>query len=218
VIDKDLNVNILLSSGEYMKRTKKEEETIEEDTSEDKEQDAKKERMKYFDYHEIFIHARTTTPILGGKTGSPDQCLEYDCEQINIFDRNTNGKIFFPAIWIRAMLRETSNMVKFSSIVATKWLKYTNFEVETNGTKPVKLEMKIQPKTKGVAVGRKTNFEMLKAPIDFMGTVYIPESVVKFATFKKWFTLVGICEGTGAFRKGYGLFEIVEMKDKGAVF
>jgi len=182
------------------------------------EEDAKKEKMKYYDYHEIFVRARTTMPILGGKTGNPEKCLEYDCEQINVFDRDEKGKIFFPAIWIRAMLRETSNMVKFSSIVATKWLKYTNFAVETNGSKPEKLEMKIQPKTRGVAVGRKSNFEMLKAPIEFFGSIYIPESAVKLGVFKKWFALAGTCEGTGAFRKGYGLFEIVEMTDKGAVF
>jgi len=182
----------------------------------EKEKETQKSRLKYKDYHEVSVKCKTTTPILGGIVGSPELCLHYDCEQINVFER-LNGEIFFPARWFRAMLRGTSNIVNLSSTVATKWLKYRDAKVNTNGREPEKLEMTISPEVAGHKRGRQVRFEKLEPPIEFETTFLVPFKGVGLKKFKKWMEYAGKYEGTGAFRKGFGQFELIKVKDLGEV-
>lgn len=181
------------------------------------EKDTQKDRLKYKDYRIIRIKAETTAKILGGKVGTPEDCAKYDVEQINCFERNGAGEIYFPARWLRAMLRETSNAVNLSSTVATRWIGFSNAEVDLNGHKPKRLFMTISPMTAGKKMGRQTNFESLEPGITFGLEFSVPNKGVGLRLFKKWLEYAGKFEGTGAFRKGYGTFKIVDFEEVGSV-
>lgn len=192
-----------------MKRKLKE---IEEKASKE-EDNTEKTRLKYFNPLLVHVVAKSLTPVLGGKVGSDEEKLKYNVDQINIFERNEKGEIYFPARWFRAMLRGTAWIAKMSETVAMNRIKYIDGKVNMNGTKPKLHKMTISPMVSGKKCGRTANYEKLEN-IEIETEFVIPDEGVGKETFEKWVRYALRYEGTGAFRKGFGQFQVEKIDFK----
>jgi hypothetical protein len=130
-----------------------------------------------------------------------------------VFERDPSGKIYFPARWFRAMLRETSNIVNQSQIVAQNWIKYKDVKVEKSKTSI--LNLKTQPPVAGRKQGREMNCECLPPGLTLETQLLVPENLT--GIIEKWVRYAGEWEGIGSYRRGYGNFEVAGFKDEGKV-
>ena len=176
-----------------------------------------KTRLKYANYHVIEVVCENVSPILGGRVGSPDECLKYDLDQVNVFERTNGGDILFPARWFRACCRDAARMIGISESAIMERVGFDDGIVDLNGNEIEIERMKISPKVKGIKQGREANFEKIAAGTKFTTSFAVPAKGIGIEKFRKLLENAGKWIGIGAFRKGFGRFKVVEFKDLGEI-
>ncbi len=193
-------------------KTNQEKETKKEGNTEIKENKMK----KYRKFLKATVKIKLVKPMLGTDAGTPEVCLKHNVKQLNIFPRDTNGKIEFKPTWLRAGLRDTGGMYELSNNLATETIKCYGAKVIKQPTKVDVLTKAISPKDKGVKSGRITNYERVYDMEVELSFIFPSEGPlgIKPKLMESW--LKNACtEGFGSYRKNeFGIFEIMDFQAK----
>jgi len=167
-----------------------------------------KNRLKHADYKKFKVKAKSISPLLGGAIGSSKQSVTKGLKQLNVFEKQ--GKdVVLPARWFRAMLRSGARLIsEGDSIVSYIYtfdsvVKNPKISIESIQSNPI-----VMGKHQGKGA---VNFECLqecKIEVDFI----IPIKHLGINKAKEWIKKSFALEGTGAYRKGFGRFEVEQIK------
>jgi len=169
-----------------------------------------KNRLKHAEFKRFIIKAKNTSPLLGGAVGSSKDCVKHGLKQLNMFERNcSENNIVLPARWFRAMMRQGCRLIDegdaLSGYIYTfdTVLKNPKIRIESIQSNPIVMG---RHQGKGAV-----NFEAIDdCSIDV--EMVIPVKNIGLAKAKDWIKKSFMVEGTGAFRKGFGRFNVESIK------
>lgn len=171
---------------------------------------------QYAGYKKIEATFITVKDLLGTDAGSEEECLKHNVKQINMLPRDEKGKLRIKPTWIRASLRDTSNVYGLSANMPLAYI--YDYEAEVIDGKNLKSYVKsitIMPKDKGIKQGRIATYEILPKGLKFKISCLIPTTGargVKPTVFKKWIELA-FRQGIGSMRKcEFGVCELTDFK------
>jgi len=181
-----------------------------EDGKEDEQNN--KNRLKHAEFKKFLIKAKSISPLLGGAIADSKTCVKHGLKQLNAFERNCSEKnIVLPARWFRAMMREGARLIDEGSVLATYIYTFdTTLKNPEISIMPINSNPIVMGKHQGKGA---VNFEAIKdCTIDL--EMVIPVKHIGINKAKEWITKSFMLEGTGSFRKGFGRFEVLEIKVK----
>lgn len=170
---------------------------------------------QYAGYKRIEATFQIVREMLGTDPASEEECMKNNVKQLNVLPKE-NGKIRIKPWWIRASLRDTSNIFELSSNLPMNYI--FNYETETLDGKAIKTHIQaitIAPINKGRKEGRISNYEILPPGLKFKISCLIPTRGVrsiKPTLFKKWIELA-LKSGIGSIRKSeYGVCKLIDFQ------
>lgn len=179
--------------------------------------EVKENRMaQYTGYKRVEATFKTVTDMRGTDAGTEEQCMKNNVKQINMLAKDDAGKIWIKPTWVRASLRDTSNIYGLSANLASSYIfDYDTEVLDGKGLKPYVKSFAIQPKEKGIKQGRIVTYEILPKGLKFKVKCLIPTLGVRGVnptTFKKWIA-VAFRQGIGSVRKcEHGVCELIDFK------
>lgn len=179
--------------------------------------EVKENRMaQYTGYKRVEATFKLVTDMRGTEAGTEEECMKNNVKQINMLPRDEDGKIRIKRTWIRASLRDTSNVYGVSSNMPLSYIYDYDTEVmDGKALKPYVKSFAIQPKEKGIKQGRIVTYEILPKGLKFKVSCLVPTlgaRGVNTTTFKKWLALA-LRQGIGSMRKcEHGVCELIDFK------
>jgi len=172
-------------------------------------------RLHYRKYKKVVAKVKLTQDMLGTDPGDEKVCLKHNLKQLNVLPRDAKGDIRLKPWWIRAGLRDTSNVFGYSRNLPLKYIFGYNIKITKNGVKPYIKTLTICPEDRGVKSGKISSYEVLPRGIEFEISCLIPtEGIggIKPKLFREWLGLA-LGEGIGSIRKQeWGTAEIISFK------
>lgn len=179
--------------------------------------EVKENRMaQYTGYKRVEATFKLVTDMRGTEAGTEEECMKNNVKQINMLPRDEDGKIRIKRTWIRASLRDTSNVYGVSSNMPLSYIYDYDTEVmDGKALKPYVKSFAIQPKEKGIKQGRIVTYEILPKGLKFKVSCLVPTlgaRGVNTTTFKKWLALA-LRQGIGSMRKcEHGVCDLIDFK------
>jgi len=169
-----------------------------------------KNRLKHAEFKKFTIKAKNISPLLGGAVAGSSQCVKRGLKQLNMFERNcSESNIVLPARWFRAMMRQGCRLINEGDALVSyiytfdTTLKNPKIRIESIQSNPIVMG---RHQGKGAV-----NFEAIDdCTIDV--EMVIPVKNIGIEKAKEWIKKSFSLEGTGAFRKGYGRFDVESIK------
>jgi hypothetical protein len=168
-----------------------------------------KNRLKHAEYKRFKVKAKSISTLLGGAIASPSICVKHSLKQLNMFERVDANTIKLPARWFRAMLRTGSRLIdEGDSLIQYVYtndvlLKNPKIRIESIQSNPI-----VMGKHQGKG---SVNFEAIDE-CTIETEIMIPIKYLGINKAKDWLKKSFELEGTGAFRKGYGRFQVESIK------
>lgn len=199
-----------------MTETKTKREQTETKTKQEQPEIKENKMAQYRGYKRAEATFEITRDMLGTDPADEETCLKNNVKQLNILPRDDKGNLRIKPWWIRASLRDTSNIIEVSKNLSMNYIyDYQTEVLDGKSLKPYVKSITIQPIDKGVKQGRISTYEILPKGLKFKVSCLIPtEGVrsIKPTLFKKWIEY-GLRQGIGSIRKGeYGTCKLIDFK------
>lgn len=170
---------------------------------------------QYGGYKKITATFELTRDMLGTDPADEETCMKNNVKQLNVLPKE-NGNLRIKAWWIRASLRDTSNVFEVSKNLPMNYIfDYKTEVIDGKALKPYIKALTIAPDNKGKKEGKISNYEVLPRGLKFKVSCLIPTRGVrsiKPSLFKRWLELA-LSQGIGSIRKGeFGVCKMVDFK------
>ncbi len=171
---------------------------------------------QYGGYKKVNATFEIMSDMLGTDPADEETCMKNNVKQLNVLPRDDKGNLRIKPWWIRASLRDTSNVFEVSKNMALSYI----FDYQTEVLDGVKLKpyiktLTIQPINQGRKEGKISNYEILPKGLKFKVSCLIPTRGVrsiKPLLFKRWIELA-LRQGIGSIRKSeYGVCKLTDYK------
>lgn len=172
-------------------------------------------QAQYGGYKKVTSTFEIIRDMLGTDPADEETCMKNNVKQLNILPRE-NGKLRIKPWWIRASLRDTSNIFEVSKNLPMNYIyDYETEVMDGKALKPYIKALTISPDNKGRKEGRISNYEILPKGLRFKVSCLVPTRglrSIKPTLFKKWIELA-LKQGIGSIRKSeYGVCKMLDFK------
>ncbi len=171
---------------------------------------------QYGGYRRVEATFEIKSDMLGTDPADEATCMKNNVKQLNLLPRDDKGNIRIKPWWIRASLRDTSNVFEVSKNMALNYIfDYETEVLDGKALKPFIKTLTIQPINMGVKQGKISNYEVLPKGLRFKVSCLISTRGIRGINpklFKRWIALA-LKSGIGSIRKSeFGVCEMIDFK------